>query len=226
MILSPILLLAAASLGLALLSAGMLVIRSPEVLPGERKEQKRQDLLSKNTFLLVFPVMACNLLVACVLDNYYGAKADHILLTLGTLSFLWPCALIDRRMHLIPNRILILAVLVRTAWFVLEAVIWPEEAQIILLSSGLCALIMFLTSMLCRLLIPKSVGMGDVKILAVMGAYLGMDKIWGAIFSSFIVLFFVCLFLLITRRANRSSEIAFAPFLLIGTILGALLTGI
>ena len=225
MILSPILLLAAASMGLALLSAGMLVIGSPRELQ-EEKEEKRQDLLSKNPAFLIFPVIACNLLVACVLDNYYGARADHILLTLGILSFLWPCALIDRRMHLIPNKILIFAVLVRFAWFGIEAIIWPEEIQIILLSSGLCALAMFFTSMFCRLLIPKSVGMGDIKILAVMGAYLGMDKIWGAIFSSFIVLFFVCLFLLITRRANRSSEIAFAPFLLAGTILGALLTGI
>ena len=180
--------------------------------------------ISGPLFLLI--VFAWNIAVSCMLSLYYQSDIDDIILTLATLAFLWPCAVIDCRVHLIPNRILGIALIIRGAWFAIEAIILPETIGIVLLSSFIAGTMLLFTSFLCKVLIPHSLGMGDVKILAVMGLYLGMDKIWGAVFSGFFILFIVCLVLLALRRADRKTEIAFAPFLLAGTLLGAFLTGI
>lgn len=167
-----------------------------------------------------------NAAVAAMLALYYHRDPDDILLTVGTISFLWPCAYMDRRVQLIPNRILLYAIIVRAVWFAIEAFLFPGLIFIILLSSVIAAFALMAASLLCKVVSPGSVGMGDVKLLGVTGLFLAMDKVWGAVFAGLIIMFCVCVFLLVTKRAARSSRIAFAPFLLAGTVLGAILMGI
>lgn len=175
---------------------------------------------------IIIALIACNLIICNVLYFYYNSSMDNIILTVATVSFLWPCAYVDFKKHLIPNKILLISLLLRAAWLLVELILPDTNIVFIILSSLIAAAALIITSLLCRLLLPNSVGMGDIKILGVMGLYLGMDKVWGALFMSFITLFAACVFLLITKKAGRKSEVAFAPFLLTGTILGALAVGI
>jgi prepilin signal peptidase PulO-like enzyme (type II secretory pathway) len=68
--------------------------------------------------------------------------------------------------------------------------------------------------------------MGDIKLLGVTGLYMGLDKIGSLMFPTLILMFFVSLYLLTVKKVSRSTEIAFAPYLLVGTILSAFLMGV
>ena len=74
-------------------------------------------------------------------------------------------------------------------------------------------------------LFKNSVGMGDVKLFAVIGLYQGL---WGAVnsvFFSFIVSFINAVVLLITRKKKKSDVIAFAPCIMIGTVMAISFAG-
>ena len=66
----------------------------------------------------------------------------------------------------------------------------------------------------------RLLGLGDVKLMAGMGALLGLAQGFSAVFVSFWV-GAACVIILMTvnRKLNMKSEIPFGPFLIIGTIL-------
>ena len=77
------------------------------------------------------------------------------------------------------------------------------------------------------LLRPTGLGMGDVKLGALLGAWLGWLG-WGTVVlgvvAGFVLGGLAGLVLLLTRRATRTTAIAFGPWLLLGAALAAVLT--
>lgn len=171
-------------------------------------------------------MLVSQMALALFLPLYYGISQSDLLRTLLMVCILWPCAWADAQVCLIPNRVLLLGGVLSLGLLGVEILQQPQQAVYLTLRVAVAAGALLLAALLCRLISPKAVGMGDVKILAVMGLCLGTDLIWPALFFSFVVLFFVCVFLLVTHRAKRSDSIPFAPFLLAGTLLAAFLTGI
>lgn len=157
---------------------------------------------------------------------YYRTDLMLICRTMLLCAILWVCAWSDLAEHLIPNKVLLLGLLGLAAVLSLDMLLHMELALYILLSTVLAALFMGVAGVLCRLVTPGAMGWGDVKLIILMGAYLGQESIWSAIFCSLLCCFAVSVFLLVTRRADRKTEIPFAPFLLAGTMLAAFLTGI
>jgi leader peptidase (prepilin peptidase)/N-methyltransferase len=88
------------------------------------------------------------------------------------------------------------------------------------------AAIVFAALFVLALISPSSFGFGDVKLGAVLGAYLGwfgwVYVYWG-IFAGFVLGSVVALALLATRRATLKTALAFGPMLVLGSLL-ALLT--
>lgn len=190
--------------------------------PIEKMEEQGKKLSS----LAFIPILLVSLFLALFLPWMYDMEFYDIVLTLFFISMMWSCAWYDFYLHIIPNRVLIGALVIRAVLFAVQLLIQTSQIRYILLSSGMAALGLVIAAGLCRLVIPKSVGMGDIKLLAVMGLYLGMLNTWSAIFFSLLILFFLSVFLLVTKRAERNSELPFAPFVLFGTIFAAVLTGI
>lgn len=172
------------------------------------------------------PMAVCQLAVALFLPLFYGLDWTDVLRTLLMLAVLWACAWSDTQVCLIPNRVLALGSLLGAVLLGVEILFRPQQIRYYLLRVAIAAVALLFTALLCRLVSPRAVGMGDVKLLAVLGFCLGMDLVWPALFFSFLLLFVVCVFLLLTRRAKRTDSIPFAPFLLAGTLLAAFLTGI
>lgn len=172
------------------------------------------------------PMAVSLVAVALFLPLYYGIYWSDLLRTLLMVSVLWACGWADAQVCLIPNRVLLLGSLVAVALLGGEILFQPGQLRYWLLRVVIAAAALLLTALLCRLVSPRAVGMGDVKLLAAMGFCLGMDLVWPALFFSFVLLFAVCVFLLVTRRAKRTDSVPFAPFMLAGTLLAAFLTGI
>ena len=81
----------------------------------------------------------------------------------------------------------------------------------------------FLIFFLARIFSRKSVGMGDVKLAAVLGWYLGGSLIWFDIVVSLSLAALYSIVQLILKKLNMKDSIPLAPFFSVGTILILLL---
>ena len=162
-----------------------------------------------------------------VLTNIWlGMSITEILLIAILLSVLWICSYTDIRYRLIPNSVLIYAAGIRIVIFLFQVISGPDMAGIIAADTSLAAAMMLIASMMCRIISRNSIGMGDVKLLSLMGLYLGILSCFSAVFAMLFVIFTVSLVLLLTKKATRETTIPLAPFALIGTVLAATLFSI
>src|SRR6185437_3671912 len=108
---------------------------------------------------------------------------------------------VDLRHRLLPDRAVVPTFAVGALLLVVAAV--AEQAWPDLLRAGLGALVLFAAFLVLALISPAGLGMGDVKLAAVVGLYLGWLG-WGAVvlgaFAGFVVQAVVSLVLLATRR--------------------------
>lgn len=136
-----------------------------------------------------------------------------------------PCAATDYRTHKIPNQIIITGLAVRLVIYIAEFVSSPTSAFNVLKDNLLGASILAGFFLVLLLVFKNCIGMGDVKLFAVMGLYQGL---WGAVnsvFFSLAVSFFVSVILLITRKKGRKDVISFGPSILLGTVIAIAISG-
>lgn len=135
-------------------------------------------------------------------------------------------AVIDLREKLLPNRILLPATVAAAGLLTLAAALdgtWPDLVRALLAGAASFAVLLVMA-----LLAPTGLGMGDVKLAALLGLVLGWFG-WSAVVLGFLLGFVlqavVGLALLAVRRAGRDTELPFGPALLTGTLAAVLLAG-
>ena len=144
--------------------------------------------------------------------------ADTAALVLGLVlvAFLVPIALIDLDHRIIPNRLTLPAAVLA---IVLGTALDPSGQVERLIAGAAAGLALGLPS----LLNPKGMGMGDAKLVAVMGLYLG-----AAVAPAFFVAFLVGTVLgvaIVMRKGmmqGRKTAVPFGPFLALGGVVGVL----
>jgi leader peptidase (prepilin peptidase)/N-methyltransferase len=159
---------------------------------------------------LVEAVMA--LLWAAVVLTQDGAAS--IALGLAFVTLLVPVALIDLEHRIIPNRLLAPFALVAV---VILAVAEPSRLPEHLVA-GAAAGGFFL---LAALAYPRGMGMGDVKLAAVMGLYLGRSvapALLAALLLGSVV--GVVVMARVGTAAGRKTAVPFGPFLALGGLVG------
>lgn len=124
----------------------------------------------------------------------------------------------DLEHRLIPNRILYPGGAVTALLLLVGALLdgTPGRLGSAALGAGLCLLGMGTLSVLGR----GALGMGDVKLSAVLGlvcGYWGVEVALRAILSGFLIGGVAALVLMIARRAHRHTQLPFAPFLVAGS---------
>ncbi len=124
---------------------------------------------------------------------------------------LLPIAITDFRTKLIPNKLLALGIAL--GFF---TAIFSEEISIlnVLMSFAVCGGIMMAISLLTK----GALGMGDAKLFACIGIFLGIQMTLGVIFLSAILSGLVGLFLLVFKKVDGKTTIPFAPFIAVCTI--------
>lgn len=177
-------------------------------------------LLKAGAVWLVFQLM-----LIVILRQFYQSSLLAIVQCSLLLAVMLPCAWQDFYTQLIPNKLLIVGIFIRVALFALEVLFYSELITYYLASSLIAAIGLVATSALCRVIVPDSVGYGDVKLLGVMGLYLGVENAFNAMMFSMVLLFVVSVYLIAVKKADRKTELPFAPFLLIGTTLSFILMG-
>ncbi len=157
---------------------------------------------------------------------YKQNDAMQTVKTLTLLAVLFPVAYFDYIFYKIPNKILKYAVIVRAAELIPEALIYRKEMAGVLIDMGITLAVLFLICMVCNLIIRGAMGMGDVKLLLVMGLYLGSAKFILAILVVLILAFFAAIYFVASGKKTKKDIMPFAPYILAGTYLAVILLGI
>lgn len=71
--------------------------------------------------------------------------------------------------------------------------------------------------------LQRGIGAGDVKLLTVLGYYLGAGAIFTAVFLTVLSAAAVGVGALLLKRMDLKQEIPFAPFVLVGTMITMIL---
>ncbi len=146
-----------------------------------------------------------------------------VVVTVHLALFVIACRLvvIDIRTHRLPNRIVLptLAALVVVGG--VDAMVTGDSTAMIRAAWGMLILGGFYAAL--RLLSREGMGGGDVKLAAVIGLTLGWHS-WQALAvgaaSAFVLGALFAVSLMMLRRADGSTRIAFGPWMILGALLG------
>ncbi|MCZ2836799.1 prepilin peptidase [Modestobacter sp. VKM Ac-2985] len=131
---------------------------------------------------------------------------------------------VDLREQLLPNRVLLPGLLGGLALLTVAAGAggdWPGLGRAVLAGGAA-----FTVLLAMALISPSGLGMGDVKLAALLGLYLGWlgwPVVLAGVFLGFLLQAVVGLALLATRRVGRRTGLPFGPALLTGALVAALL---
>lgn len=204
------------------------VYLSFEDFAGETRKEKVQHAIHKNVKLIVYLAcaFACLVGISFVLRFVYSSNtliANMKVITL--LGLLVTVTITDIRKQIIPNKVILAGIFLRVCFAVAE-LITMGGGYFTILKNDLFSLVLVLVLFLFGVLIMKNgIGMGDIKLILVMGIFQGITGVISSLFFSLFVSFCVAIVMLIMRKKTRKDAIAFAPSVLVGTAISMLLTG-
>ncbi|MCM1121381.1 MAG: A24 family peptidase [Eubacterium sp.] len=168
-------------------------------------------------FFLLLCLVANTGLTLLFGEYHYGPL--KVIRYLLLLAMLYPIAREDAREKRIPNRWLLYILVGRMCLFAVETVWMPSlilENIKFTLFGGLISGVIFL---IAYILSRHAIGMGDVKLIAVIGTCLGLRTTYLVMLSSSILSALYGGSLVLRKKKSMKDEIAFGPFIALGTLL-------
>jgi leader peptidase (prepilin peptidase)/N-methyltransferase len=155
--------------------------------------------------------------------------ATMLLLLKGFIfsSFLLVLIMVDLEHQLLPDRITIPGIIIGLVLGLVAPLdrqhlvslgttgVWDAYLQTILglvVGGGILYLI--------AVIVPAGMGGGDIKLMAMIGAFVGIKALGPAMFSGFVIGGVIAVVLMILGKAKRRSLIPFGPFLAMGGLIG------
>lgn len=178
----------------------------------------RQQLNNRRFRILALTGIIAGIIL-CAEFLLFSYSVPKILRYLILLEAMFLIAWIDYYERRIPNKILLVMLAARTLILIVEWLFVPSMGMALLISSAFGMLLGGGMFLLAHFLSRGGVGMGDVKLFAVIGWYVGVSSIMPLVFLTAVVSAVYSIVMLIMRKVRLKEEIPFAPFVLVGTIL-------
>ncbi|QSX04837.1 prepilin peptidase [Sedimentibacter sp. zth1] len=135
------------------------------------------------------------------------------------LNMLIITAFHDYKTKIIPNKYVLIMLVARCGFLVIECLLNTEVYKSILLLSFLGLLVGSGCFLLAYALMRGSVGMGDIKLIGVVGFYVGIRKIFSCMLLSLIISSIVLIVMIIMKKIKSKDSVPFAPFIAVGTYI-------
>jgi len=160
-----------------------------------------------------YPLVEAATGALCALVVVAEGADEDALLGLALVLLLVPVALIDLDHRIIPNKLMLVGAVVAPAILLATA---PDD----LLEHALAALAAGGFFLLAALAYPRGMGMGDVKLAAVLGLFLGR-AVGPAIFVALVAGTLVGAAVIARKgaREGRKTAVPFGPFLALGGVV-------
>ncbi len=169
----------------------------------------------KSKFSIRYPLI--ELLTGLIfLLSYHAVGLEPVLIKyLFLSSILIIISFIDIEYQIIPDRLVLFTMLIGIVLNIYTKDITFLSSLIgLAIGGGLLLLIALLTN--------GAMGGGDIKLMAVMGYYIGWPATIMALFISFVLGGIVGILLILFKLKSRKDLVPFGPFLALGTIVSAL----
>jgi leader peptidase (prepilin peptidase)/N-methyltransferase len=127
-------------------------------------------------------------------------------------------AIIDYRLHIIPNYFPIILLVVRILCFVYE-IIYTSQALEYLLSSLLGCFACFVLLMIAGKISKGGIGNGDIKLIAALGFVCGLLKVFASLLISLIMCLIISLLLVIIKKKTIKDHMSFGPYIYFGFLI-------
>ena len=171
---------------------------------------KKMALNKTNLVIIIFLELA-----GIFLWKNYGYHWLKIVRYVILTACLVPLGIIDYKQRIIPNKILLVMTGIRAVLLAGDMLVYPDYKWELIVSAFCGMAIGFVTR--------KSIGLGDVKMVAVIGFYLGLSQIWSAMVTGLLLAGIFSCIQLARKKVSMKDFIPLAPFLSAGTILIMLL---
>lgn len=142
------------------------------------------------------------------------------------IGFLLPIAWQDYKEKRIPNKLLFVWLTVRGLLFLWEGIQSPEQAMTVFIGNVITMVVVIGIFGITRAISRGGIGMGDIKLFAVLSFAFGFRFVMGAVLYSSLTAALVGGVLLLLKKADKKSRLPFAPFILTGTVLTMFFTGV
>lgn len=178
----------------------------------EYKYTRSKAIIFIAVMAIVFALIAIMPLFNCVND-----RTDFELLRAEVaLLGLFFAGLIDLKYQVIPNKLLLVLLAISIVLLVAEAISSPAAFGLTafgaLLGAVVCGGMFLVTNLLSR----NSLGMGDVKLVLVLGITLGLDDTLGGLLWSLLFALIAGVVLMATKKAKLKTKMPMAPFFFLG----------
>lgn len=166
---------------------------------------------------LQYPVIELlNALLYLLLYFKYDLSAQAFIY-MALTSALIVVAVIDLKEEIIPDEISLPGIIIGFILsFIVNYISVLDSALGIVIGGGIILLIAFFGSLLFK---KEVMGGGDVKLAAMMGAFLGWKHIILSLFLGFFLGALIGIILIIARIKNREDMVPFGPFLVSGALI-------
>lgn len=125
-------------------------------------------------------------------------------------SILIVVSFIDIEYQIIPNKIIIFTLAIGVLFSFVDDISFMSALVGMILGGGL----LFLLA-----LVPGVLGGGDIKLMFVLGIFLGSKAVFFALFLAFIIASVISILLLLFKIKKRKDYIPFGPFLALGSFI-------
>lgn len=132
-------------------------------------------------------------------------------------------AIIDYKIQLIPNVLVLAMMAARLVVFIPEFILRRDEIISIMIGSILSAVIIFVVLLILSFLSREGIGMGDVKIFTATGFCCGVYAVLNTMLMALILCVLVSLGLIAMKKKKLKDKIPFGPFIFIGYLVTLIL---
>lgn len=186
-------------------------LKQMELLKTAAKPCKAQWIM-----LSVYTVMAVLSVIVFSMYEYSGPRIIRYLVLFCALGF---CSYIDVKKRIIPNSVLLWLLLARTGLLVVEIVAASDLWKVMVLRMLLGAAASFVVLWIAALASKGGIGMGDVKLMTIVGYYVGFESILSCITAPMLLFGIFGLTLVAMKKIKLKDALPFAPFIAVGVML-------
>lgn len=131
--------------------------------------------------------------------------------------------IIDWKLHIIPNNIVLSLFFSDVVLLLIDFFVYRDSVGTTLLVKIISLVFNLVLFYVLARLTREGIGMGDVKIIAVLGWILGLSTTLIVVLFALLMCTVVSVFLLMRKKKNKNDTVPFGPFLFLGYILMLLL---